>query len=88
MKMIEFVKYFLTFSIYLRLTNGLECPTNSDPKCKEFWFKIFVDMGSNLEEGIKCLSAPVLPLQLSLYNPKLRIMNVDEFQHVCKLKLH
>ena len=80
--MFEFLKKFLILYFCLNVTYGIECPTESDKKCKQFWFKIFTDMGSNLEEGIKCLGAPVLPLKLSLYNPRLKIITVDEFQKV------
>ena len=80
--MIKFLKIFLILYFCLNVTYGIECPTETDNKCKEFWFKIFTDMGSNLEEGIKCLGEPVLPLQLSLYNPRLKIIQVDEFQKV------
>ena len=80
--MIKYLKIFLILYFFLHVTYGIECPTESDKKCKQFWFKIFTDMGSNLEEGIKCLGAPVLPLKLSLYNPRLKIITVDEFQKV------
>ena len=80
--MIEFLKKVFIFYFCLNVTYGIECPTESDKKCKQFWFKIFTDMGSNLEEGIKCLGAPILPLKLSLYNPRLKIITVDEIQKV------
>ena len=80
--MFEFLKKFLILYFCLNVTYGIECPTESDKKCKQFWFKIFTDMGSNLEEGIKCLGAPVLPLKLSLYNPRVKIITVDEIQKV------
>ena len=80
--MIEFLKIIFILYFCLNVTYGIECPTESDKKCKQFWFKIFTDMGSNLEEGIKCLGAPVLPLKLSLYNPRVKIITVDEIQKV------
>ena len=73
---------FFLFNLFLKTANSIECPTENEPKCKEFWYKIFTDMGANLEEGMKCLSAPKMPLKLSIFAPQLKIIRVDDFLQV------
>ena len=82
-KMTKVISILIIFSLPFGI-NGIECPTEDNLKCQEFWFQIFSDMGSNLEEAIKCLPSPTLPIEVSFFVPELKIIKVDDFHQVPK----
>ena len=84
-KMTKVISILIIFSSPFGI-NGIECPTEDNLKCQEFWFQIFSDMGSNLEEAIKCLPSPTLPIEVSFFVPELKFIKVDDF-HQVKIKV-
>ena len=58
--MVLFQKFTLKVTVIILLhsqfLDAIECPTENNKKCEDFWHELFKYPGHNLREGLKCLN--------------------------------